>query len=143
MLRAHILVLEPGRFVLGALGRVTRTCGEVRLIAAVGLSQPRQVVFERHAKCLRVDLHLVEQRGHDAVGLLEERKQQVFRFQFSVLRAARPPLGIEKRFLGLLGVGLDVHDVLPVSRSGHVVWRRLPALGEPRPTNASMSASAS
>ena len=113
MLGADIIIVHGRRFALRVLEDAAKLAAYARLgIAAVHLGPPRQVRFELRLHDPRVRARLGDDLRHDAVGLLEQRQQQVLRLDLAVVIGLRELLGGENRLLPALGEFVESHDGL-------------------------------
>ncbi len=114
MLGADELVLQPLGFGLGGLRDLSEARGERRLRSAVGGGLFRQLGAQLVGHRLRLDAHLAQQRRDDAVGLFDERQQQMLGVDLGVVALLGEPLRREDRFLRLLGVLVQIHRLFRV-----------------------------
>ena len=100
MLGADIIIVHGRRLALRVLEDAGKLAAYARLgIAAVHLGPPRQVRFELGLHDPRIRARLGDDLRHDAVGLLEQRQQQVLRLDLAVVIGLRELLGGENCFL--------------------------------------------
>ena len=100
---------------LGRVGDLAQARRERRLRSAVRRGLFRQLGAQLIGERLRLDAHLAQQRRDDAVGLFDEREQQVLRLDLGVVALLGEPLRREDRFLRLFGVLVQVHAVVIAS----------------------------
>ena len=104
MLGADIIIAHGRRLALRVLDDAAERAAYARLgIAAVHLRPPRQVRLELRLHDSRVRARLGDDLRHDAVGLLEQRQQQVLRLDLAVVIGFRELLGGENGLLPALG----------------------------------------
>ena len=90
-----------------------RRADRPRLRSALGARQLRpSSARTRRGDRRRIDVHLPQDLGDDPALLLDEREQQVLRRDLRMSLAVGELLRAGDRFLCLLGVFLDVHDVV-------------------------------
>ena len=111
MLGADVFVLQPIGLGLREIGDQLEARREARLRAAVGRGNLRQQLAGGPGDLRRVGRHLAQHFGHDAFALLDERHQQVFRFDLRMVHLLGELLRAEHGFLRLFGVFVDVHHV--------------------------------
>ncbi len=109
MLGADELVLQPLGFGLGGFRDLAKPRRERRLRSTIRRGLLRQLGSQLIGDRLRLDRHLAQQRRHDAVGLLDEREQQMLGIDLGVVALLGEPLRRQDRFLRLLGVLVQVH----------------------------------
>ncbi len=109
MLGARVLVLESFGFLLGGREDGTQTGGEAGLGAALDLGELVEERPRRLRDGTRVDVHLAEHGGHDAIPLFHEREEQVLGPQLGVSVAVGELLRCGDRLLGLFGISIEVH----------------------------------
>ena len=104
MLGADVVVVHRRCFALGILQDARSLPAQAGLgVAAVDLRPPRQVGFELALHGRRVCAGLLQDLRHDPFGLLEQRQQQVLRFDLVVVIGFRELLGGENGLLPTLG----------------------------------------
>ncbi len=110
VLARDVVVLELSRDLLGEIGQLHEGGRESRLRSfALHRRQLRELLFDVLEREPGSDADALEERGHDALVLKEQRLRQVLG------RGFRMPLGagglsrLLEGFLGLVGKALDVH----------------------------------
>ena len=104
MLGADVVVVHRRCFALGILQDARGLPAQAGLgVAAVDLRSLRQVGFELALHGRRVCAGLLQDLRHDPFGLLEQRQQQVLRFDLVVVIGLRELLGGENGLLPALG----------------------------------------
>ena len=94
---------------LGGVGHLAQAGRERRLRSAVRGGLLRQLGSQLIGDRLRLDAHLAQQGRDDAVGLLDEREQQMLGLDLGVVALLGEPLRRENRFLRLFRVLVQVH----------------------------------
>ena len=103
MFGADVIVLELGRLGLRGIERLSQIAPGVGIAAALDLVPAREFRFQirlepgdRHADAL-------QQIGHEALGLAEQREQQMLAVNFLMRIFAREALRLLQRLLRFLG----------------------------------------
>ena len=124
VLDRDVLVLEPACLLLGRVEQPGQPLGDHDLPwvrpRAADPRAPGQLRFQRLAQPVRIRAGLAEQPGGDALGLVEQREQQVLAVYLGMAEAERLGLRVVQRFLRLLGQVTRVHGYRP----GHWEPRR-------------------
>ena len=114
-------VLGADELVLDAVGLRLRPVGDereprrqMRLGSAVGLRHVLEQLARAAARSRDLDVHLSQQFRHDAVGLLDERDEQVLRLDLGVVALLGEIDGLGDGFAGLFGELVDIHGPLLV-----------------------------
>src|SRR5207247_1817161 len=116
MLRADVLVFEALGFGLRLVGDQLQARRHARLRAAVRLRQLLQQLASPAGDDRRIDVHLPQQFGDDALALLDERDEEMLRLE---LRIVALPRQLDRGGDGLsrfFGVFIDVHKPLQSRR---------------------------
>ena len=120
VLDRDVLVLEPVRLLLGRIQQAAQPLGDVHLPGArAGAGDPgppAEFGLHRGVQPVRVRAGLAEQPGGDALGLVEQREEQVLGVHLGVTEAEGLGLGVVQCFGRLLGQVIGVHDDLPGDR---------------------------
>ena len=104
MLGTDIIIVHGRGLALRILDDAAERAAHSRLgIAAVHLRPPRQVGLKLRLHDPRVRARLSDDLRHDAVGLLQQRQQQVLRLDLAVVIGLRELLGGENGLLPALG----------------------------------------
>ncbi len=117
VLHRHVLVLEPLGRTLGRVqqpGQALRDIHLPRRGARPGdLRASGQRLLCAAAQRAQIGTGLFEHPRHDALGLVEQRHEQMLTVDLGVPQLGRRALRILQRFLGLLGQAVHVHGGLP------------------------------
>ena len=102
VLDRDVLVLEPVRLLLGRVQQAGQPLGDVDLPGARARAgdpgPPAEFGLQRGAQPVRVRAGLAEQPGSDALGLVEQREEQVLGVHLGVPEAERLGLRVVQRF---------------------------------------------
>ena len=109
MLRADVLVLQPLGFLLRRIRDGAQARRQSRLRSAVGRRKLLDLRLERGRHRGRIDVHLPDDLRDDALFLADQREQHVLRLDLRVIALVGHPLRGGDRFLGFLGVLLEIH----------------------------------
>ena len=134
VLDGHVLVLQPVGLPLGRVQQLPKRARDVHLAGlGAGAADARaafEVLLDRGPQRGDAHVHSREQARDQALGLLEEREQQVLDVDLGVPVAHRLRLGVVQRLLCLLGQLVRIHAFTSsggsVTRSGAaalLVWR--------------------
>src|SRR4029079_19609612 len=112
------LILEPLGFSLGRRQQCREAPGDGHLIRrGPRAADPRasnQPALKGGAHGRGVGTRLIEQSKYETLGLVDQRRQQMFAVHLYMTHPERNALRLRQRFLRLLGQLVDVHgDVLP------------------------------
>ena len=120
MLRADVLVFHPRGFGFGGARHLAQPRRQPRLGAAVRGWKLLDQIARAPGELRRVDVHLPQQLGDDALALLDERDEEMLRLE---LRIVALPRQLDRGGDGLsrfFGVFIDVHKPLQSrSHEGH------------------------
>ena len=111
MLGGDVLVGEAPGLVLGTLDERARPGVEGQL-ATLDPGATRQQRPELDADARGVRAELAQRHGRDALGVLEQGRQDVLGVEHRALRPRGQLLGGEDGLLGLLGVAVELHGDL-------------------------------
>ena len=115
MLDRDVLVLEPLRFLLGGVQQLPERASDPELAArGAGSAYPRSAFersLDRGPQGAGVDVGSRQQAWHEAVGLLEQREQQVRGVHLGVSVAQRLGLRVVQCLLALQGQAVGVHVI--------------------------------
>ncbi len=109
VLGGDVLVLQLLRLFLGAVEQLREPVAHVGLGAALHPGDAAQFVLEPRFDLLRVRPDLLEDRPRHAVGLVQEREEQVLDVDGLVLALAGLRLRLLQHFLGLHGQLVGSH----------------------------------
>ena len=102
MLDRDVLVLEPVRLLLGRVEQAGQPLRDVDLsrahARAADPGAPRELGLQRRSQPVRIGAGLAQQPGSDALGLVEQRQQQVLAVDLGVPEAERLGLRVVQRF---------------------------------------------
>ena len=115
MLGGDVLVLEPGGLVLGALDHARHALVE-REAAAADLGTPREGGAQVQGHPIRVGAEPAQRQDGGAVGVLEQRGEQVLGVEHGALRLGCQALGGDDRLLRLLGVSVELHRLRMIAK---------------------------
>src|SRR5262249_24003277 len=108
VLDAHVLVLETRRLALRRLERRAQPLGE-RERSALDARHAGERLLEFGDELLARHAQLLQHRRDRALGLGEERREEVLGSELGVAELARQALGAVERLLGFHRVAVEVH----------------------------------
>ena len=115
MLRADELVLQPVGFGLCLIGHELQARRHRRLRATVRRRELRQQFVRPAADCGRIQVQFAQQAGYDPFALIDQRHEQMLRFDLRVVAALCELDRRADRVARFFRVLVDVHDVVPLS----------------------------
>ena len=103
MLDGHVVVLQPLRLPLGGVEETGEALGDGDLPGGAARSghpgAPGEILLEIAVQADRVRPGRSEQAGHQPVGLLEQRQEQVLAIHLGVTPGQGQGLGVVQRLL--------------------------------------------
>jgi hypothetical protein len=110
VLGADVLVFEAIGLGLRLVGDQLQARRHARLRAAIRLRQLLQQLARAAGDVGRVDVHLPQQFRHDALALLDERDEQMFRLELRIVALARELDRGGDGFSRFFSVFVDIHS---------------------------------
>ena len=89
MLGAHVLVRHPPGFCFGGDGHLVQPRREPGLGAAIRRRDPGQQLTRAVGDLRRVGIHLSQKAGDNALALLDERHEEMFRLELWIVAPSR------------------------------------------------------